>query len=55
MHSITVLPGSGEYALNRILEPGAWGRRPLATKLTQLKMPVTFICKFTLLLFYLTV
>ena len=36
--------GSGEYSLATILQPGAWARIPLYNKLSQLRMPVTFIC-----------
>jgi cardiolipin-specific phospholipase len=46
LHGITMLEGSGEYSLNRLLQPGAWGRRPLANKLTALKMPTLFMCTF---------
>ncbi|RKO88140.1 Alpha/Beta hydrolase protein, partial [Blyttiomyces helicus] len=40
---ISAQPGSGEYALARLLLPGAWGRIPLHDRLSQLKMPTTFI------------
>jgi hypothetical protein len=45
LHGITALEGTGEFALNRLLQPGAWGRRPLATKLPLLTMPALFLCK----------
>ncbi|KAI8921780.1 Alpha/Beta hydrolase protein [Entophlyctis helioformis] len=36
-------PGSGEFALARLLLPGAWARLPLHPRLTKLTMPTTFI------------
>ena len=35
--------GSGEYALNKILDTSAFGRSPLCLRLPQLIVPVTFI------------
>jgi hypothetical protein len=46
IHGITCLDGTGEYALSRLLAPGAWARRPLAPRLSELQMPVVFYCKF---------
>eukprot|EP00936_MAST-01D_sp_MAST-1D-sp1_P000088 g88.t1 len=35
--------GSGEYALPELLEPGAWAKRPLHTRIPSLGMPVHFV------------
>mmetsp|Transcript_40556 Transcript_40556/g.160866 ORF Transcript_40556/g.160866 Transcript_40556/m.160866 type:complete len:314 (-) Transcript_40556:1418-2359(-) len=43
LYWISVPPASGEYAINHILEPGAWARRPLVDRLPKLKIPVSFI------------
>lgn len=43
MYTVSKPPASGEYAINHILEPGAWARRPLETRLTDLTIPVTFL------------
>jgi hypothetical protein len=37
LYQITAAPGSGEYALNLLLEPGAWARRPLCMRLLPLQ------------------
>lgn len=37
LYQITAAPGSGEYALNLLLEPGAWARRPLCERLLPLQ------------------
>ncbi|KAJ2162220.1 hypothetical protein GGF46_000837 [Coemansia sp. RSA 552] len=42
-HQITTLPGSSESALGDILRPGAFARRPLVDRLTQIAMPTTFL------------
>jgi len=42
IYQIAMRKGSGEYALNIILEPGAWAKEPLRTKLEALEVPVTF-------------
>jgi cardiolipin-specific phospholipase len=39
---INLLPGSGEYALFRIIDPGVWARSPLCDRLTQLAVPISF-------------
>eukprot|EP00158_Paraphelidium_tribonemae_P002811 Partr_v1_DN25691_c0_g1_i2_m4500 putative Abhydrolase domain containing len=39
MLAITSLEGTGEYALHRILRPGAWARNPLKPYLPKLQMP----------------
>lgn len=36
-------PPPGEYALRHLLAPGAWAHEPLAERLRELKVPVTFI------------
>jgi pimeloyl-ACP methyl ester carboxylesterase len=43
VYRISALPGSGEYALARLLLPGAYARKPLHDRLTALGMPITFI------------
>jgi cardiolipin-specific phospholipase len=45
LYHISCAPGSGEYALSRILAPGAYARKPLIHRLNKLKMPTTFLCK----------
>lgn len=42
-YHIAAARGSGEYALRHILAPGAWAHAPLAERLQELKVPVTFI------------
>eukprot|EP00878_Enallax_costatus_P023828 GHUV01025380.1.p1 GENE.GHUV01025380.1~~GHUV01025380.1.p1 ORF type:complete len:414 (+),score=72.62 GHUV01025380.1:55-1296(+) len=42
-YHIAAARGSGEYALRHILAPGAWAHAPLAERLHELKVPVTFI------------
>ncbi len=37
LYQVTAAPGSGEYALNLLLEPGAWSRRPLCERLLNLQ------------------
>ncbi len=37
LYQVTAAPGSGEYALNLLLEPGAWARRPLCERLLNLQ------------------
>ena len=37
LYQITAARGSGEYALNLLLEPGAWARRPLCERLLPLQ------------------
>lgn len=39
---INLLPGSGEYAIFRILDPGVWARSPLVNRLDQLAIPISF-------------
>ncbi|KAA8498405.1 putative 1-acylglycerol-3-phosphate O-acyltransferase [Porphyridium purpureum] len=36
-------PGSGEYAINTVLEPGGYARAPLCDRLEPLQVPVDFI------------
>jgi len=35
--------GSGEYALNVLLEPKTWARNPLELRLPELQVPLTFL------------
>ena len=37
LYNVVAQPGSGEYAMNLILEPGAWARRPLVQRIGCLK------------------
>jgi len=43
MYHVVAAPGSGEFALNKILEPFAYPRAPLEDRMHELKVPVTFI------------
>ncbi|KAK4518299.1 uncharacterized protein ATC70_001651 [Mucor velutinosus] len=43
LYNITASTGSGEFALAAILSPGAYARRPLFHRLSELKMPTVFI------------
>jgi pimeloyl-ACP methyl ester carboxylesterase len=43
MYHVVAAPGSGEFALNKILEPFAFPRAPLEDRMHELKVPVTFI------------
>ena len=43
MYHVVAAPGSGEFALNKILEPFAFPRQPLEDRMHELKVPVTFI------------
>lgn len=43
LYQITAAQGSGEYALNLLLEPGAWARRPLCERLLPLQGTVCVI------------
>lgn len=43
LYHITAQPGSGEYALARLLLPGAFARKPLFDRLPKLQIPVSFI------------
>jgi cardiolipin-specific phospholipase len=43
LEQINLLPGSGEYGLIHVLEPGAWARYPLCNRLPQLNIPMAFI------------
>jgi abhydrolase domain-containing protein 5 len=43
MYHVVAAPGSGEFALNKILEPFAYPRAPLENRMHELKVPVTFI------------
>lgn len=42
-YHILAADGSGEYALPKLLAPGAWAREPLLPALAALRAPVTFI------------
>lgn len=52
MYHITVDKGSGEYALNSILAPGAWAREPLHSRLASISMPTYFICTMIVVLLF---
>jgi len=42
----SVLPGSGEYCINRILNPNVIAKKPLVNRISHLKIPnVSFLCK----------
>lgn len=42
----SVLPGSGEYCINRILNPNVIAKKPLINRIPHLEIPsVSFICK----------
>ncbi|KAJ3272740.1 hypothetical protein HDV01_005268 [Terramyces sp. JEL0728] len=43
IYHISAQSGSGEYALARLLKPGAWARNPLHHRVHELKMPTSFI------------
>ena len=43
VYHILAQDGSGEFALPKLLAPGAWAREPLLPALAALKAPVTFI------------
>ncbi|KAJ3161763.1 hypothetical protein HDU86_006534 [Geranomyces michiganensis] len=43
IYHISAQPGSGEFALARLLLPGAWARIPLYDRLAKLQMPTTFL------------
>ncbi|TPX59569.1 hypothetical protein SpCBS45565_g07698 [Spizellomyces sp. 'palustris'] len=43
IYHISAQTGSGEFALARLLLPGAWARKPLHDRLANLKMPTTFL------------
>lgn len=43
LEQIVLLPGSGEYALTHILEPGAWAKKPLCDRLHVLEVPLAFL------------
>jgi pimeloyl-ACP methyl ester carboxylesterase len=43
LEMINLLEGSGEYALVKILETGAWARRPMCYRLEGLAMPMSFL------------
>lgn len=44
MYTNNILPGSGEYALNRVLKPIAYARKPTINRIPKLKIPnISFI------------
>jgi len=44
LYTNSILPGSGEYALNRILKPWAFAHKPTVYRIPNLKVPhITFI------------
>ena len=42
LEQICLLPGSGEYGLIYILEPGAYARKPLSARLSAVTVPMAF-------------
>jgi len=42
-YHFNALKGSGEYALNCILQVGAWARNPLMNRIQNIKAPTTFV------------
>ena len=42
LEQINLLPGSGEYAINNVMYPGAWGKYPLCERMQDLKVPMAF-------------
>lgn len=49
LYHVASMKGSGEYALSTILSFGAFARNPLIKRLPQVQVPITFVCKYTLL------
>ncbi|GBC04047.1 hypothetical protein RclHR1_05490010 [Rhizophagus clarus] len=43
IYHISTATGSGEYSVTRLLEPGAYARKPLIDRLHEIKMPTTFL------------
>ncbi|CAI2180319.1 6437_t:CDS:2 [Funneliformis geosporum] len=43
LYHISTAAGSGEFAITRILEPGAYARKPLIDRLYEIQMPTTFL------------
>jgi cardiolipin-specific phospholipase len=43
IYHISTATGSGEFAITRLLEPGAYARKPLIDRLHEIKMPTTFL------------
>lgn len=43
LYQIWAAPGSGEFALRRLLAPFAWAHEPMEHRMDGLKVPVTFI------------
>ncbi|KAG6837990.1 hypothetical protein H0H93_008384 [Arthromyces matolae] len=41
--NITLAKGSGEYCISHVLAPGAHARMPLVDRISELKIPVTFV------------
>ncbi|CAG9329883.1 unnamed protein product [Blepharisma stoltei] len=42
LEQINIMPGSGEYGLVYILEPGAWARSPLCVRFEEANIPLAF-------------
>jgi len=42
LYQISMRKGSGEYALNVLIEPKVWARNPLELRLVELRIPLTF-------------
>ncbi|RIA97216.1 Alpha/Beta hydrolase protein [Glomus cerebriforme] len=43
LYHISTAAGSGEFSITRLLEPGAYARKPLIDRLHEIKMPTTFL------------
>ena len=43
LYHIAAAPGSSEYALSTLLEPGAWAYKPLVHRIDKLQMPTLFL------------
>lgn len=41
--NITLSKGSGEYCISHILAPGAYARMPLVDRISELKIPISFV------------
>lgn len=41
--NITLAKGSGEYCISHILAPGAYARMPLVDRISELKIPISFV------------
>ena len=44
--NITLAKGSGEYCISHILAPFAHARWPMVDRISALKIPIVFVCKY---------